>query len=67
MEERLAKIEGIVEQMDKRLGRVESELSELRVDGIREKLDSNFKWTVGILLSAVLPMWLGILAILLKR
>lgn len=69
VEERLARVEGILEQIDKRFARMEVELSELRAEMARlsEKIDRNFRWTVGILLSALLPMWVGILALLLRR
>lgn len=51
MEERIARIEGILEQMDKRLNHVESDLR------------SNFKWTLGILIT----MWITIiLAVIFK-
>ena len=44
LEERVAKVEGILGQMDKRLGRVESELKELRnemtleIRGLRQEM-----------------------------
>ena len=79
MEERLARLEGMVEQMDKRLTSIESrlnhlesrleslesELSRARVE-LSEKVDRNFRWTVGIMLGTLIPMWVTIiLAILL--
>ncbi|MCL7383937.1 MAG: hypothetical protein LZ173_06730 [Thaumarchaeota archaeon] len=58
LEERVAKVEGILEQMDKRLNHIESELGDLRKD-----LDSRFYWLLGIQIS----MWVTIiLAILFK-
>jgi tetrahydromethanopterin S-methyltransferase subunit B len=58
LEERVAKVEGIVEQMDKRLNHIESELRDLRRD-----LNNRFFWLLGIQIS----MWVTIiLAILLK-
>lgn len=76
LEERLAKVEGVLEQVDKRLNHIEGDLTDLRAD-IRSldgkvdrnfttldgKIDRNFKWTLGILI----PMWITIiLAIVFK-
>jgi tetrahydromethanopterin S-methyltransferase subunit B len=52
IEGRVAKIEGIVEQMNERLNHIESDLSALR-----EEVRSNFKWTMGLMLT----MWLTII------
>jgi hypothetical protein len=58
LEECVAKVEGIVEQMDKRLNHIESELRDLRRD-----LNNRFFWLLGVQIS----MWVTIiLAILLK-
>lgn len=67
LEERTAKVEGILEQMDKRLDRVEvgimdlkneikSDMAklELRIDKLETKVDNQFKWLVGI----VVGMWI---------
>ena len=49
LEERVAKVEGILGQMDKRLGRVEAELKELReetrveIRGLREEMKEGFQ------------------------
>jgi tetrahydromethanopterin S-methyltransferase subunit G len=56
IEERVAKIEGMLIQFDKRLNHIESELSELG-----NKVDRNFRWTIGIMLSVVIPMWVSII------
>ena len=75
MEERVARIEGIVEQMDKRLNHIESEIRDLRsemrseirdlrgeIGDLRRDLNSRFFWLLGVQIS----MWLTIiLAILL--
>ncbi len=58
MEERMARLEGIMEQMDKRLNHIETEISELRTE-----INSNFKWTLGLLI----PMWVSIIATILLR
>lgn len=58
MEEGMARVEGILGQMDKRLNHLESELRELRKD-----LNTRFYWLLGIQIS----MWVTIiLAILIK-
>jgi hypothetical protein len=58
LEERVARIEGILEQMDKRLNHIESELRDLRRD-----LNNRFLWILGVLIT----MWVTIiLAILIK-
>jgi len=54
----MAKVEGTVEQIDKRLNHLESELRELRKD-----LNTRFYWLLGVQIS----MWVTIiLAILIK-
>jgi chaperonin cofactor prefoldin len=65
LEERVAKIEGILEQVDKRLNHLESEIRELRdeVRELRRDLNSRFFWLLGVQIS----MWVTIiLAILFK-
>jgi hypothetical protein len=58
LEERVARIEGFLEQMDKRLNHLESEVRELRRD-----LNNRFFWLLGVQIS----MWVTIiLAILIK-
>jgi hypothetical protein len=58
LEERVARIEGILEQIDKRLNHLESEIAELRRD-----LSNRFFWLLGVQIS----MWVTIiLAILFK-
>jgi hypothetical protein len=69
LEERVARIEGIVEQMDKRLNHIESEIRDLRsemsgeIRDLRRDLNNRFFWLLGVQIS----MWVTIiLAILLK-
>jgi hypothetical protein len=58
LEGRVARIEGMVEQMDRRLNHIETELEELR-----RELNSRFLWLLGVQIS----MWVTIiLAILFK-
>ncbi len=51
VEERIAHIEGTLEQMDKRLGSVER-----RLDGI----DTKFNWVIGLILTS----WITIVGLL---
>ena len=102
MEERIARIEGFLEQMNERVKRVENELAMLRDDMgreirslreemggridslrqelgsfkeevgreislLRQRIESNFRWTVGILLSTIIPMWVTIILAILLR
>jgi len=65
MEERIARVEGILEQMDKRLDHIESTLARLdgRIDKLNGLIDSNFRWTLGMIVS----MWITIImAVLFK-
>jgi chaperonin cofactor prefoldin len=59
LEERVARIEGILEQMDKRLNHMESEIRDLRIDmrDLRKDLNSRFHWLLGIQIS----MWVTII------
>ncbi len=106
MEERIARIEGFLEQVNERVKGVENEfgifrdetgreISSLReetgrkldslreetngrIDSLREEMvrnvsllrqqvESNFRWTVGILLSTIIPMWVTIILAILLR
>ena len=76
LEERVARIEGILEQVDKRLNHLESEMRELRsemrgeisevrgeIRELRRDLNNRFFWLLGVQIS----MWVTIvLAILFK-
>lgn len=65
IEERQAKIEGILEQMDRRLSRMEVEMEGLRTEirNLHSKMDSNFRWQIGI----IFTMWVTIiLAVVVK-
>jgi predicted RNase H-like nuclease (RuvC/YqgF family) len=69
LEERVAKIEGILEQMDRRLNHLESEVRDLRselyreIRDLRKALDYRFYWLLGVQIS----MWVTvILTIMLK-
>jgi hypothetical protein len=58
LEERVARIEGILEQMDKRLNHIESKLRDLRRD-----LNNRFLWILGVLIT----MWVTIILAILIR
>ena len=69
MEERIAKIEADLEQMDKRLRRIESLSDQIlpetqaileRMDTIREEVKSHFRWILG----AMIVGWVIIVGLL---
>ena len=69
VEGRLARIEDIVEWMDKRLTSIEGRLNhiEARLEGLRGEVAKSFRWAVGLMLSILIPMWATIvLAITLR-
>ena len=85
VEERMAKVEGILEEVRARLNHLESDIGrldgkidnlrqdmnannrELRqdmnigMDQLRQKIDTNFRWMVGITLGILIPMWVTII------
>jgi predicted RNase H-like nuclease (RuvC/YqgF family) len=69
LEERVAKIEGILEQMDKRLNHLESEVGDLRnelyreIRDLRKALDYRFYWLLGVQIS----MWVTIILTILFK
>jgi chromosome segregation ATPase len=65
LEERVVRVEGILEQVDERLNHLESEISEIRgeIKELRKDLNNRFSWLLGVQIS----MWVTIvLAILFK-
>ena len=75
-EERVAKIEGILEQMDKRLNHLESEIRDLRVyvesefkslrdviGDLRRGLNNRFLWMLGVQIT----MWVTIILAVIFR
>jgi len=56
LEQRVAKIEGILEQLCARMNHLETRMSRLE-----SELRSNFRWTVGIMLAVLIPMWVSII------
>jgi predicted RNase H-like nuclease (RuvC/YqgF family) len=76
LEERVARIEGILEQMDKRLNHLESEIRDLRVyveseikglrgdiGDLRRDLNNRFLWMLGVQIT----MWVTIILAILFR
>jgi peptidoglycan hydrolase CwlO-like protein len=76
LEERVAKIEGILEQMDKRLNHLESEIRDLRVyveseikslrgeiGDLRRDLNNRFLWILGVQIT----MWVTIILAIILR
>lgn len=68
LEERQAKIEGVLEQVEKRVSRIEVELADLRKDliDLRKEMHSNFRWLVGIMVSTWLAVMLAVLGLYYK-
>jgi tetrahydromethanopterin S-methyltransferase subunit B len=55
LEERMARLEGMVEQMNHRLGNLETRLASLE-----NKIDNNFHWVMGIMLTT----WITLAALI---
>jgi hypothetical protein len=76
LEERVARIEGILERMDKRLNHLESEIRDLRayfegetkslrgeIGDLRRDLNNRFLWMLGVQIT----MWVTIILAILFR
>jgi len=79
LSERMAKVEGILEQMSERLNHLESRVQGLddridalngridtlngRIDALGDKLDSHFRWT----LAFIMGMWVTVIAAVLFK
>ena len=65
LEERMAKIEGILEQVDKRIGSMENRLNRLedRLNRLETRLQAQFRWMLGILIT----MWVTIILTVILR
>ena len=56
MEKIVARIDGTLEQLEKRVSRIEEDIRSLRMEvredikRLDEKIDSNFKWTIAIMI-----------------
>jgi tetrahydromethanopterin S-methyltransferase subunit B len=62
IEERVAKIEGTIEQMNERLNHIETDLRDLR-ENLTKKIESNFRWTIGLMIT----MWITIILTIVFR
>lgn len=71
LKERTAKLEGIVFQMNERLGSIEARLNhfeirlnhfETRLNSIEAKIDSNFKWLLGTILGTWITLMLALVS-----
>ncbi|MFN3466480.1 MAG: hypothetical protein ACK4WF_02110 [Candidatus Brocadiales bacterium] len=57
LEERQAKIEGPLEQLEKRVSRIEVELDKRKeLDAIRKEISTNFRWSVGMWITIMLAI-----------
>lgn len=72
LEERVARIEGILEQMNERFNHLESRIRALedrinaldaRINALSDKLDSHFRWTVALFVT----MWVTVIAAVLFK
>lgn len=61
IKERLAKLEGIISEMSKRLNHIEAEIAE-----IRKEVAAHFRWTVGLILGMWITVMMTLIPILLK-
>jgi predicted nuclease with TOPRIM domain len=72
LEERVAKIEGILEQINERLNHLESNMINLnkRIDSLNvslnKRIDSLFKWLIGLILGMWTTIMITLIPILLK-
>ncbi|HIC96545.1 TPA: hypothetical protein EYP12_07980 [Candidatus Bipolaricaulota bacterium] len=60
LEERIARIEGVLEQMNERFNHLDSRLQALenRINALDSKLDSHFRWTIAV----IITMWVTVIA-----
>ena len=63
---RMARLEGVYEQIDKRLGSLDGRMASLertvneRTDRVEQKLDATFRWVIGIVLVNSITLMLAI-------
>ena len=80
IEERIARLEGSFEQIERRLGTLEQDIRagferlesrinrvEERIDRVETKIETRFYWLVGIMLGVLIPMWVTIILAILLR
>ena len=63
--ERLAKLEGLIEQIAQRLTSIESRLNnmESRLNNLENRMDKHFLWVVGLILTS----WLSLATLILLK
>ena len=63
--ERLAKLEGLIEQIAQRLTSIENRLNnmESRLNNLENRLDKHFLWVVGLILTS----WLSLATLILLK
>ncbi|MCL0094493.1 hypothetical protein M1N58_01150 [Dehalococcoidales bacterium] len=63
LEERVAKVEGVLAEVRARLNHIESEVSQLRqeMNQLRQDMHTQFRWIIGIMLGILIPMWVTII------
>jgi len=60
LESRIARVEGILEEVRERLNHLETR-TEMGFSELRRELRSQFRWTLGIMLGVLIPMWVTII------
>ena len=65
IEERTAKVEGILEQMDKRLTNIEGEIVRINnwFEQVNNRIDKKFNWLMGIMIT----MWISLIITILFK
>ncbi len=63
LEERMAKVEGILEQMNARLNHLESDVSAIRqeISQLRAELHTDVRWIIGFVVGAWITLMLTLL------
>jgi tetrahydromethanopterin S-methyltransferase subunit G len=64
-EERTARVEGILEQMDKRLTNIEGEIVRInhQFEQVNNRIDQKFNWLMGIMIT----MWISLIITMLFK
>ena len=66
LEVRIAHLEGAFEQLDKRMGAVETEIRALRRE-LLDRMDTQFRWILGVQIASWLSLIGAMLAFFFKR
>ena len=66
LEERVSRLEGIIEQISERLGNIERSI-EHGQESLRAEIRSNFHWTLGAIFTTWLTLIGTVLGVLLTR